>query len=76
VRIHLRFLRKSGMIQEVLERDGWNLEWERDDSLIARHPLVKDETAGRNRLQDLGLLTAASVRIEFIAPKGGPMVSG
>jgi hypothetical protein len=66
MRVHLRFLRQSEMFQEVLEKDGWQLEPERGDSVTARHPLVVDETAARNRLQDLGLLTTASLAIHFI----------
>jgi hypothetical protein len=71
MRVHLRFLRKSEVVQEVLQKDGWQLERERDDSVTARHPLVRDELAARNRLQDLGLLTTSSVAIEFIRLSGG-----
>jgi len=70
MRLHLRFLREGDLIREALEKDGWKLEWERDDYLTARHPLVHDESTARNRLQDLGLLTTCSVCIEFIRPKG------
>jgi len=50
MRIHVRFLRETEEIQEALQKDGWQLEWERDDFLTAQHPLVQDETAARNRL--------------------------
>ena len=66
MRIHLRLLRESEAIQQALQRDGWKLQWEGEDSLTARHPLVHDETTGRSRLQDLGLLTTSSARIEFV----------
>jgi hypothetical protein len=66
MRIHVRFLRETDAIQEALQKDGWQLEWERDDFLTAQHPLVQDEAAARNRLQELGLLTARSVGIEFV----------
>ena len=66
MRLHLRFLRKKELIQEALRADGWQLERERDDCISAQHPLVKDEITARIRLQDLGLLTSASVYIQFI----------
>ena len=65
MRIHLRFLRKSGALPEALANDGWRLHWEHDGSLTAHHPLVANEQAGRTRLQSLGLLTTSVARIEF-----------
>jgi hypothetical protein len=70
MKVHLRFLRQSEVIQETLQDDGWKLEWERHDSLFARHPLVQDESAARSRLQGLGLLTTSSAHINFIALSG------
>jgi hypothetical protein len=69
MRVHLRFLRKGEIAQEALRNDGWQLEREQDDSFTARHPLVRDESAARNRLHDLGLLTTGSVAIEFNLPR-------
>jgi hypothetical protein len=66
MRLHLRFHRKSEFVQEALQKDGWQLQREADDSVSARHPLVCNETAARNRLQDLGLLTTRAVSIEFL----------
>ena len=66
MKLHLQLLRESEIIQRTLEEDGWNFEWEQDGSLMVRHDLVADETACRNRLQHLGLLTASSVRIKFV----------
>jgi hypothetical protein len=65
MKVHLRFLRQAGQLQEALRNDGWHLEREKDESLFARHPLVRDEVAARNRLNRLGLLTSGSVCIEF-----------
>jgi len=65
MKIHLRFLRSSGTFPEILAKDGWSLEWERDGSLTVRHPLVDSESAGRSRLQTIGLLTTRSAHIEF-----------
>ena len=36
------------------------------DGVTAQHPLVKDEAAARIRLHKVGLLTSASVYIDFI----------
>jgi hypothetical protein len=65
MRIHLRFFRRTEFIQQALLRDGWKLESEPDDAVIARHPLVRDESDGRRRLHDLGLLTTSCMRIRF-----------
>jgi hypothetical protein len=65
MRIHLRFLRRAGLIQERLRNDGWLLEPGKDESLSARHPHVADESAARTRLHALGLLTSGSLLIEF-----------
>jgi hypothetical protein len=66
MKLHLRFLRESKIIQKALQKDGWVFEWEQDGSLMIRHDLVPDESACRNRLHQLGLLTASSVRIKFV----------
>jgi len=66
MKMHLQLLRESEIIQRTLEEDGWNFEWEQDGSLMVRHDLVADETACRNRLQHLGLLTTSSLRIKFV----------
>ena len=66
MKMHLRFLRESEAIQRTLEKDGWAFEWKQDGSLLVRHDMVRDESACRNRLHHLGLLTTNSVRIEFV----------
>jgi len=71
MRVHLRFLRNSDVGREVLENAGWHVERDVDDSIWARHPHVVDEPSARSRLQDVGLLTACSVAIEFIRPRAG-----
>lgn len=48
----------------MLERDGWAIESD-GDAFFANNPDVADEPAARNRLDRLGLLTSARVRIEF-----------
>jgi hypothetical protein len=49
----------------VLRDDGWAVESGEDGAVCARHPLASDEGAARSRLQELGLLTSRSLRIEF-----------
>ena len=66
MRLRLRFLRRRELIQESLRADGWQLVRQGDNQVTAEHPLVKDETTARIRLQDLGLLTSAALYIEFI----------
>ena len=75
MRVHLRFLRRRELIQEALRVDGWQLERDHDDGVTAQHPLVKDETAARIRLQELGLLTSAAVYIEFLRSNGRYFIS-
>jgi hypothetical protein len=66
--VHFRFLRQAGQVQEVLRNDGWKLERAHDKFLLARHPDVADESAARDRLCRLGLLTSSSLAIEFHLP--------
>jgi hypothetical protein len=65
MKVQFRFLRQARRFQEVLTNDGWKLERQRDESLLARHPQVADEGAARSRLCHLGLLTSPSLCIEF-----------
>jgi len=65
MKVHLRFLRQHGELQQALRNDGWQFEKEHDESLLARHPQVPDESAARVRLHQLGLLTSSSVWIDF-----------
>ena len=74
MRLRLRFLRRSELIQESLRADGWQLVRQRDNQVTAEHPLVKDEATARIRLQDLGLLTSASIQIEFVRLKSPPLI--
>ena len=70
--IHFDLLQSSRDLRETLARDGWQLLAEGNDELDASHPEVRDETAARNRLHHLGLLTAGSVRIEFRRKRVSP----
>jgi hypothetical protein len=65
MKVHLRFLRRAGELQEAFHNDGWQMERGADESLLARHPQVPDEEAARSRLYRLGVLTSRCLSIEF-----------
>jgi len=53
-------------VRKILQKDGWHLQSEeQSNALRARHPDVREESAARERLNDLGLLTLRTCRIEF-----------
>jgi hypothetical protein len=64
MKIYIEPLRHPESIQNLLEEHGWRLDRMRD-GYTAQHLAVRDEAAARHSLQALGLLTSASVRIEF-----------
>ena len=66
MRIHVRFLRESYSIRKALEKDGWELKRQGENTLVAGHRLVHDEPAARRRLHELGLLTSGMLHIEFV----------
>jgi hypothetical protein len=63
--LSIELLGSPNRLRERLLNDGWNLENLRDGSLRATHAEVPDEAAARRRLCELGLLTSASLRVEF-----------
>jgi hypothetical protein len=65
MRVTIQPLRRSETFLAALREDGWAVEPGQDGAFCARHPLASDEGTARSRLHDLGLLTSASVRIEF-----------
>jgi hypothetical protein len=54
-------------LRQVLRADGWTLEGDLRESLVAEHPDATDATTARGRLHRLGLLTSNRLRIEFLA---------
>ena len=53
-------------VRKILQKDGWHLQSEeQSNALRARHVDVGEESAARERLNDLGLLTSRTCRIEF-----------
>jgi hypothetical protein len=65
VKVRIEVLPGQPDIAPLLQDDGWSVTTEPDGSLSASHPAVADEAAARCRLEELGLLTAGSVRITF-----------
>ena len=63
--VYISMLRWPNHVRETLSNAGWKLDAEDGASLCASHAEVADEPAARSRLQQLGLLTSASLRIEF-----------
>jgi hypothetical protein len=63
--VRIQSLRRSETFLVALRADGWALQSGQEGVVCARHPLASDEGAARSRLHGLGLLTAASLRIEF-----------
>ena len=74
MKLHLRLIRKQDLIEKALRADGWRLERQSADWFTAHHPLVGDESTARFRLNALGLLTSASLQIEFSSVT--PLVGG
>jgi hypothetical protein len=66
VQVSFQFLRNDESVRKALQKDGWHLQsGDQSNSLRARHPDITEESAARQRLTDLGLLTSRFCRIEF-----------
>lgn len=63
--VYIELLRPSEETRRLLNDDGWKLDPAHPEQVHALHCTVADESAGRNRLMRLGLLTSSSVRVEF-----------
>jgi hypothetical protein len=63
--LFIELLGSPDRLRECLINDGWKLEDLREGNLRATHSQVPDQVAARRRLCKLGLLTSASLRIEF-----------
>jgi hypothetical protein len=63
--MQIQCLRQREEIAKTLREDGWHLEGNGPHDFSARHPRVFTESAARNRLGHIGLLTCSSLRIEF-----------
>ena len=66
MKVHMKLLRCPDDLRTSLRKDGWVIQkTSRKNELDASHPQVEDEDMARIRLQRLGLLTSASLRVEF-----------
>ena len=65
MRLRIQLLHQGEAVKHRLQRDGWKLKAESSDTLSACHAAVDSEPAARQRLHSLGLLTSATLRIEF-----------
>jgi hypothetical protein len=63
--VHIHVLKRSAEVRQVLCENGWDVEEEGADVLVATHPRVGDQLAARARLWRLGLLTSPQLRIDF-----------
>jgi hypothetical protein len=64
--IRFEFVRGADGLRELLRANGWKLEDPVAGTLYATHPEVGDQPAARSRLHELGVLTSAQFRIEFV----------
>jgi hypothetical protein len=65
MRIHVRKVRPFDSLWVILEKDGWRRTAGSADGGWLSHPEAPDQSAARQRLGDLGLLTSRCLRIEF-----------
>jgi hypothetical protein len=65
MRLQIQILGRGEAVKCCLKRDGWKLMAKSSDTLSACHAAVDSEPAARRRLHSLGLLTSATLRIEF-----------
>jgi hypothetical protein len=65
MRLKIQLLGRGEAVKQSLQRDGWKLKAKSSDTLSACHAAVDSEPAARRRLHSLGLLTSATLRIEF-----------
>lgn len=65
--------RHETAVRGLLRADGWELEGPVTGAFWASHAEAADQSSARSRLQQLGLLTSARLRIEFdSSPRGRP----
>lgn len=73
MRVHIKPLRQEGTYLAALRKDGWDVLPDGNGDLHAVHPDINSEDAARARLYLLGMLTARTLRIEFLhSGEAGP----
>ena len=65
MKLQIQVLGRREAVKQRLQNDGWKLKSESSEILFACHAAVDSEQAARRRLHSLGLLTSATLRIEF-----------
>lgn len=64
--VQIKMLQPADEVKEHLERGGWRIVEEHAEGWNVRHRNVTTEADARQRLQELGLLTSAQLRIRFV----------
>ena len=65
MKVQIRMLQPEPDLKDSLLKDGWQVSFEPDGSVLAIHPAVVSEPGARARLHRLGLLTSVKLRIHF-----------
>src|SRR5262249_3611220 len=68
MKVRIQLLYRGEVVTMRLLHDGWRLTAESINTLTASHVAVDTEPAARRRLNRLGLLTSACMRIAFPLP--------
>jgi hypothetical protein len=63
--VHFEAVKGPAGLRALLEANGWRLDEGEGDHFTARHPDVMDQPTARQKLNRMGLLTSARLRIEF-----------
>jgi len=63
--VTIQTLKDHDAVRAALQDDGWHLQPEQVNGLRAKHPQIQEESVARWRLNELGLLTCRTCRIEF-----------
>jgi hypothetical protein len=63
--VFIELLRSGIEVKELLRQQGWRLDEQGADRLLAKHEEVNDQEVARDRLLQAGLLTSPTVRINF-----------
>jgi hypothetical protein len=70
--VFIELLRSGSDVRALLREQGWRLDEQGVDRLLAKHAEVNDQEVARDRLLEAGLLTSPTVRIDFGWPHPQP----
>jgi hypothetical protein len=65
MKVRIQVLRRGPSLSVRLQRAGWRVESESERALVVYHPEVRDAGEARERLNQLGMLTSAALRIDL-----------